>query len=135
MPVLQVSNKPADAKKALRKAVPSMFTSFSVNTPHGDLHFNGFQADAVSSFISKLLSSRVRVVAGPHVCSPIPNFDRLYLRLQYTEGTPKEAIHAYAKDAAAKHGGLNIKGECIMGMPVRSGNTYQIPVWFHGAQL
>ncbi len=57
--LFQVSNSKADAKLALVLAVPSMATSFSINTTHGDLHFNGAQAKTVSEFVEALLLSSV----------------------------------------------------------------------------
>lgn len=54
--VFLVSNNKADAKAALKQAVPAMADSCLINTAHGDIHFNGEQAKALSAFVAALLS-------------------------------------------------------------------------------
>lgn len=51
-----VSNNKRDAKVALKQAVPSMADSCHINTAHGDIHFNGQQAKALSAFVAVMLS-------------------------------------------------------------------------------
>lgn len=55
--ILRVCLKHKDALKALERAVPSMESSFSINTAHGDLHFHGDKAKAVAGFVRALLEA------------------------------------------------------------------------------
>ncbi|WP_040107380.1 hypothetical protein [Azotobacter chroococcum] len=57
---LQVTFKPADAKEALNKAIPSMATGFNINTVHGDFSLHGDDAKTVMNLVAELAQRRAR---------------------------------------------------------------------------
>lgn len=57
---LQVTFQKADAKEALKKAIPSMAHGFNVNTLHGDFSLHGEDAKAVMDLVAELAKRRAK---------------------------------------------------------------------------
>lgn len=63
MTIYFVSNKEDDSKAALEKAVPVMAQSCTISTVHGDIQFDGQQAQVLSAFVANMLSERTAIPA------------------------------------------------------------------------
>lgn len=105
-----VSNNPDDAKAALKQAVPAMVSSCSINTAHGDIHFSGPQAVALSAFVAGMLSEG----------STIPSLDFYNEVLDHTESLSdlaEEFGNRTVMDPFYLHGALHTPGGFIEAIP------------------
>lgn len=56
--MLQVSNRPADARQALKATIPSMAGGININTAQGDISLHGEDAEAVMALVGQIAQRR-----------------------------------------------------------------------------
>lgn len=110
MTIYFVSNKKDDAKAALEKAVPAMAQSCTISTVHGDIQFDGQQAQALSEVVASMISER----------TTIPALDFYNEVIAYTESLTAladEYGHETVMDLFYLHGALHTPDGWIEALP------------------